>query len=205
MGRQIAFDLERAVDRATSLFWERGYAETGLRDLLKVMEIGEGSFYNTVKSKKQLYLLCVQRYEDTIVHRRLEKLASAATAADGIRAFFHASLDALDAPDTPSRLCLIAGMTTEEVLAEPELRARAESGLEKVRVLFCERLSQDRERGLLPQSLDPPLTSSVITTYLQGLWRMALVGYDRVSFERQIDVFLAGLGLPFSGSVSNPT
>jgi TetR/AcrR family transcriptional repressor of nem operon len=30
---------------------------------------------------------------------------------------------------------------------------------------------------------------------LQGVWRMALVDYDRPSFERQIDAFLTGLGL----------
>jgi TetR/AcrR family transcriptional repressor of nem operon len=35
----------------------------------------------------------------------------------------------------------------------------------------------------------------VIVTYLQGLWRMALVSYDRTQFERQIDLFLTSLGL----------
>jgi len=35
----------------------------------------------------------------------------------------------------------------------------------------------------------------VVVTYLQGLWRMALVSYERPRFERQIDMFLTGLGL----------
>jgi TetR/AcrR family transcriptional repressor of nem operon len=35
----------------------------------------------------------------------------------------------------------------------------------------------------------------VVLTYMQGLWRMALVSYERTRFERQIDVFLDGLGL----------
>jgi TetR/AcrR family transcriptional repressor of nem operon len=43
--------------------------------------------------------------------------------------------------------------------------------------------------------MDAETTALVITTYVQGLWRMALVSYDRRRFERQIDAFLKGLGL----------
>lgn len=57
------------------------------------------------------------------------------------------------------------------------------------------RLTADKEAGLLPAEFDPQLVVTVIVTYLQGLWRMALVSYDRRQFERQIDVFLTGLGL----------
>ncbi|BBP76101.1 TetR/AcrR family transcriptional regulator [Pseudomonas gingeri NCPPB 3146 = LMG 5327] len=195
MARKIAFDYEQALDKATALFWKNGYAGTGLRDLLKVMEIGEGSFYNTLKSKKQLYLSCVQRYEDTVVHTRLLELQSAPTAAEGIRAFFSDVLDCLDNPRTPSRLCMVAAMADEGVLLEEDLRKRAEAGMEAVQVLVRERLSADRENGLLASVQDPQTIALVITTYLQGLWRMALVNYDRPAFERQIDAFLIGLGL----------
>lgn len=40
--------------------------------------------------------------------------------------------------------------------------------------------------------------ASVVVTYLQGLWRVALVDYDRPGFELQIDTFLSGLGLDTS-------
>jgi hypothetical protein len=33
-----------------------------LRDLLKGMKIGEGSFYNTFKTKKNAYLECLKHY-----------------------------------------------------------------------------------------------------------------------------------------------
>jgi TetR/AcrR family transcriptional repressor of nem operon len=195
MARKIAFDYDRAHDKAMRLFWKNGYAETGLRDLLKVMQIGEGSFYNTLKSKKQLYLSCVQRYEDTVVRTRMQALMSASTAAEGIRAFLGDVLDCLDNPRTPSRLCMVAAMAAEEVLSEPDLRKRAEDSLQNLQAVLCERLSQDRDKGLLPPSLDPRTIATVVTTYLQGVWRMALVDYDRPSLERQIDAFLTGLGL----------
>lgn len=195
MTRPIAFDYDRALENATWLFWKSGYAGTSLRDLLKGMGIGEGSFYNTLKSKKQLYLACVQRYAETEGHKRLQALMLGPTASDGIRALFGVVLDCLDDPATPSRLCMMAAMASEEVLSEPDLRKFVEDGLAGLHTQLVERLSLDRDQGRLPATLDPQITASVVVTYLQGIWRMALVEYDRPRFERQIDVFLSGLGL----------
>ncbi|WP_411383361.1 TetR/AcrR family transcriptional regulator [Pseudomonas sp. L7] len=195
MTRKISFDYQQALASATGLFWKNGYAATGLRDLLKVMGIGEGSFYNTLKSKKQLYLACVERYNEEVVGKREQALLAAPTAALGIRAFFADVLDSLDNPATPSRLCMLAAMETEEVLADDELKARAEQALTDLKAMFAGRLAEDRERGVLPQGLEPQMTASIIATYLKGLWRVALVEYERPAFERQIDAFLTALGL----------
>lgn len=195
MTRAIAFDYERALGKATRLFWKRGYGGTSLRALLKTMGIGEGSFYNTLKSKKRLYLECVKRYAETEGRKRARALMSAPTASEGIRAFFAVVLDCLDDPRTPSRLCMMAAMVSEEVLSDPELRTFVEDGLEDFRARLAGRLSEDRSKGLLPAALDPRTVASIIATYAQGIWRMALVDYDRPRFERQIDAFLTGLGL----------
>ncbi len=195
MARTIAFDYGRALDKATCLFWRDGYAGTSLRDLLRVMGIGEGSFYNTLKSKKRLYVECLKRYEETEGAKRGRALMSGPTASQGLRALFGVILDCLDDPETPSRLCMMAAMASEEVLADPDLREMVEGGLSRMRALIVKRLNQDRDAGVLPPDLDPQTIASVIMTYAQGIWRMALVDYDRPRFERQIDVFLTGLHL----------
>ena len=68
----MEFDYEKAIDKATQIFWKKGYSGTSLRDLLKGMGIGEGSFYNTLKSKKKLYLECLKHYNDTVVRSEPE-------------------------------------------------------------------------------------------------------------------------------------
>ena len=122
MARTLEFDYPKAIERATRLFWKSGYAGTSLRGLLRAMGIGEGSFYNTVKSKKRAYLECLKHYSLTIGRHRGEAFFSAPTAASGIRALFKTVLDCLDDPGTPSRLCLMAGSVNRDVLAEPDLR-----------------------------------------------------------------------------------
>jgi TetR/AcrR family transcriptional regulator, transcriptional repressor for nem operon len=70
MARTLEFDYTNALDKATRLFWKTGYAGTPLRDLLKSMGIGEGSFYNTLKSKQRAYLESLKYYNATVGHRR---------------------------------------------------------------------------------------------------------------------------------------
>ena len=195
MPREIAFDYDTAVERATRLFWRDGYAGTSLRDLLQAMNIGQGSFYNTLKSKKDLYLQCLSRYRDTEGRKRGSALESAPTASAGIRALFGAVLDCIDDPQTPSRLCMMAAMASDDVLTDSDLRKVAEAGLASLADRLTARLVADKAAGRLPESVDTGVVVPILVTYLQGLWRMAMVDYDRARFERQIDVLLEGLGL----------
>ena len=195
MGRGISFNREAATEEAMRQFWKSGYTGTSLRDLLKATGLGEGSFYNTLKSKKQLYVDCLRHYGATEGEKRAAALISAPDTATGLRAMFDAVLDCLDDPATPSRVCMLAAMVSEDVFADEELRAFARTSSAQFHDQLRARLAQDRERGLVRVDLDPALTASLVLTYAQGLWRMALIDYDRARFVREIDAFLTALGL----------
>ena len=195
MARTLEFDYTNTLEHAMRLFWKTGYASTSLRDLLKGMGIGEGSFYNKLKSKKHAYLECLKHYNATVSVKRGQAFFTAPTAALGVRALFGAVLDCLDDPRSPSKVCLMAGSLTHEVMQETDLRAYVEGQLSTLAERMAERFTIDKKAGLLPAQFDPQLVVPVIVTYLQGLWRMALISYDRARFERQIDLFLVGLGL----------
>jgi TetR/AcrR family transcriptional regulator, transcriptional repressor for nem operon len=194
MPRTIEFDYDQAVDRATQLFWKNGYSNTSIRDLLKTMGIGEGSFYNVFKGKKRLYLECLKHYNDTVSRRRLNALLSKDLAKQGIRAFFQAVLDELDDPKTP-RVCLLAGSLSGDVLDERELKKSVLADMRGFFGAFSERLRAAKESGELPENFDAEVAAQVIVTYLQGLFRVIGVLQSRVEVERQIETLLTGLGL----------
>ena len=50
------FDREIALERATGIFWAKGYASTSTEDLLAAMGIGRQSLYNAFGDKRALYL-----------------------------------------------------------------------------------------------------------------------------------------------------
>jgi len=194
MGRTAAFDLDKVIEKATLLFWKKGYSNTSLRELLKVMGIGEGSFYNSVKSKKNLYLLCLAKYNETVGQRRLRALQSGASAGEGIRSFFRTVLDDLDDPKTP-RVCLVAGSMSPDVLDERGLKAPVLEELTGFVRAFEERLNGGISAGELPVDFDAHAVAQLLVTYLQGLFRLIRVLQTRSEAERQLEVMLKGLGL----------
>jgi TetR/AcrR family transcriptional repressor of nem operon len=194
MPRKIEFDYAQAIDRATQLFWKKGYSNTSLRELLKSMGIGEGSFYNTVRSKKHLYLECLKHYNDTVSRRRLNALLSRESVKEGIRAFFKTVLDELDNPRTP-QVCLLAASLSRDVLEERPLNKSVVAGMKAFSGAFSQRLRAAKDRGELPEDFDVEVAAQVIVTYLQGLFRVIRVLQTRAEVERQIETLLTGLGL----------
>lgn len=193
MARKIEFDYNRAIGRATQVFWKQGYSNASLRDLTTAMGIGEGSFYNTLKSKKALYLECLKHYNNTVLRRRLDALQSGASAKEGVRAFFRAILDELDDPKTP-RICLFERSLWNDVLIERELKRYILDGMAAFSNCFYKRLKSAKESGELPE-IDPEVATQLIVTYLQGLYLVIRVLQDRAQIERQIELLLSGLGL----------
>lgn len=63
MARPREFDHDDALRKAMTLFWERGYADTSLHDLLDVMGITRGSFYKAFEDKPSIYLATLDLYE----------------------------------------------------------------------------------------------------------------------------------------------
>jgi TetR/AcrR family transcriptional repressor of nem operon len=194
MGRGIEFDYDKAIDRATRVFWKTGYSNTSLRDLLRAMKIGEGSFYNTVKSKKNLYLECLKHYRATVINERHTALFSQKSAKLGVRALFKTVLDQMDDPRRPG-LCLMAGSLSRDVLDEKDLREYIVGESAASGGSFIGLLKSAQESGELPKELDPTAVVQIILTYIQGMSRAAQISYDRQRIERQVEVLLKGLGL----------
>jgi len=67
MARPRAFDPDVAMDRAMGLFWDVGYEEASLADLLNVMGITKGSFYKAFRDKQSVYLAALDRYNDQVI------------------------------------------------------------------------------------------------------------------------------------------
>src|SRR5262249_42135771 len=166
MPRRLEFDYPRAIDSATRLFWKKGYSNTSLRDLLRAMDIGEGSFYNTVKSKKRLYIEFLKHYNDTVSRRRLHSLLSQTSVKKGIRSFFKVLLDELDNPRTP-QVCLLAGSLSGDVLAEREIGRDVLRDMKTFYGQFVERLESAKKSGELPNDFDAVVVAQVLVTYLQ--------------------------------------
>jgi TetR/AcrR family transcriptional regulator, transcriptional repressor for nem operon len=194
MSGKKQFDYEGAVHQATLLFWARGYSNTSLRALLRTMKIGEGSFYNSFKSKKQLYLICLQHYHERVTRKRWEAFAAEPSVRKAVRRFFEIVLDDLDDPKVPN-VCLMAASLSSDVLSSRQLKEHVLQEMRALQSALIERLESARATGELPQDFNAAIAAEVIVTYLQGFYRVIRVLHDRPHMEQQIEALLRGLRL----------
>ena len=64
MARHKEFDQDIALDKAMTLFWQKGYEATSIQDLVDHMGIGRRSLYDTFNSKHDLFIAALDRYRD---------------------------------------------------------------------------------------------------------------------------------------------
>jgi TetR/AcrR family transcriptional repressor of nem operon len=81
------------------------------------------------------------------------------------------------------------------VLAERDLQKVVQTDMAALVRAFSNRLRSAKDTGELPPEFDAEGVANIIATYLQGLFRTALLSYDRSQLEREVDLFLASLGL----------
>lgn len=74
MGRTATFDRGQVVDAARDVFWQRGYAETGVVELEEATGLTRSSLYNAFGSKRGLFDAVLSAYLDDVVRTRLRPL-----------------------------------------------------------------------------------------------------------------------------------
>jgi AcrR family transcriptional regulator len=83
MARPKEFDDEKALRKAIGLFCRRGFAATSTDELMRVMDVGRQSMYDTFGDKRALFLKALETYVTESVqsiNAELEKPGSALSA-----------------------------------------------------------------------------------------------------------------------------
>ncbi|MGK0249525.1 MAG: AcrR family transcriptional regulator [Oleispira sp.] len=145
MARPRVFNEQWVMSKAIECFWIKGYSETSLSDLLRVMNISRSTFYNSFGNKKQLFESCLKIYsqqakkilEMTLLNDKLgstldktsegklgEILIQKLSAFAVIKQFLHL---VLIAPDKAllARGCLLVNTLAETAKVDDELNRMA--------------------------------------------------------------------------------
>ncbi len=107
MARPREFEMDKAIQDAMYVFWEKGYEGTSLPDLLAGMSISRGSLYKAFEDKKKLYLMSLQKYDEEEVAAAITFLEAAdqEEGLDKILSLFNQIIDCVASGDR--RGCLV--------------------------------------------------------------------------------------------------
>ena len=171
-GPDKQFDPEIALDKAMQLFWARGYAATGLNELLEMMEIGRKSLYDTFGNKRSLYIKALDRYSETIVseiYRRLNDLDR--PALENVRAVMRDIAAKNSKPMSPG--CLLGVSMAQFRTDDAEMAGVLRKHMQRVENAYHKALARAQSEGDLKPTTNVRNLARLFMSAHQG---MVLIG-----------------------------
>jgi AcrR family transcriptional regulator len=189
-GRPRTFEREPALRRAMDLFWEKGFDNCSMTDLVDAMGVNSPSIYAAFGNKERLYREAVELYVQTEGGAAFRKFESHSTLRESLEAMFETSIELFTAA-RPSRGCMIflggAAVGAEHV----ELRNFLQELRLKVTRTVEKRLKKAIEQGELVRDIDAAALATLCMSVFSGLSIQAADGASKRKLRAGIAQLLA--------------
>lgn len=182
VGRPRAFDVDRALDRALQVFWEKGYEGTSLSDLTAAMVINRPSLYAAFGNKEALFRKALDSYAERQSAHVIQAL-SEPTARAVVERLLLAAADSQTDPRHPRGCLMVQGALSCGETANPirlELNSRRAAGEAALR----KRFARAKGQGDLPATASPGDLARYVMTVVQGMAVQATGGASRKDLRR---------------------
>lgn len=177
LGRPRAFDKDQALDRALTVFWERGYEGTSISDLTSAMGINPPSLYAAFGNKESLFKRALDRYE-ALRDGIWQEAFAAPNAREAMTRLLLGTADRLSDKGAPRGCLMVQGAlcgSDECETVKRDVAARRATGESMIR----ERLQRAKKEGDLPAGADPHALGAYVNVVLQGMAVQAVGGGSR--------------------------
>lgn len=88
MARTREFSADIALDKAIEMFWEFGYANTSMREMVKHTGVAHAGLYAEFGSKDDLFKTALEKYETRIFNYLFSRLESPGASLKDIKKLF---------------------------------------------------------------------------------------------------------------------
>ena len=176
------FNEDHAIDAAMTLFWEKGYTDTSMADLLKTTRLTKGSFYNAFNSKHKLFVKALLKYD--VEHRRvlLQELVALDSPLEAIEAFMNAII-AECSEDRDKKGCFLVNTSLHLRSHQPEVQQIVINGFKEVETFFKQMIELGQMRGQIAKSIHSQDTAKALMGTVIGLRVLGRGVYDKADLQ----------------------
>ncbi|GAB3968992.1 TetR/AcrR family transcriptional regulator [Spirosoma terrae] len=181
MARTIEFDQEQAIERATRVFWEKGYNGASLRDLTDAMKINSSSLYNTIGDKHELFVQCLNQYTRNRKIALQKRAISATSPVAALTNFIHdvvmAVIEGIDG-------CLAIKTAFEVSPKDDQIKAILKSDNEFTHHFLTSLIREAVQIGELQNNTNPDLLADYIISTYTGWYEIHLLYRDPAKIKK---------------------
>ena len=191
-GRPREFDVGDALDKAISVFCERGFHGASIEDLSATMTLTVGSIYKAFKDKRGIFLAALDRHNAMRDSQLRDAVAPARSGRDRLRAALLFYVD-LSHGSVGKSGCLMIASAMELASSEPEVAARASDLLRRRETYVNTFLEQGQRDGSISPSVDRKGASHMIVCILQGMRVVGETGSSRRDLLGAVEAVMKSL------------
>jgi AcrR family transcriptional regulator len=175
-GRPRSFDETGALEKATQVFWSKGYDGVTIDDLVAGMGVGRPSLYVVFGDKRTIFLRVLRAYAEAKGAGAATALFSPPTLRDSLAGFLrHAVETATGKGSAPGCLLMCVAPLVDDAEVRQFLKDTAAAGVALVRRRFRDGVSA-RE---IPSDFPVAARASQTVDLVRGLTMRAQMGAPR--------------------------
>jgi TetR/AcrR family transcriptional regulator, transcriptional repressor for nem operon len=167
-GRPREFIYDDVVDRAITLFRQRGYGATSISDLVDATALTRGSLYKAFKDKKSIYVAAFECYVAS-GHERIQAIVHGEGTGRERIARLLAHYLSQSTGDAGRLGCLVVATGLEASVLEKDIALLFQQALKRLESTLSELIIVGIEDKSIPDSLNATAAAKSLLCFLQGL------------------------------------
>ncbi len=174
MARTIEFNREEVLENAMQLFWQKGYSQTSIPNLVSATKLNPGSIYAAFDSKEGLFLESMEFYGNRSLTALKDSINHAESPTKGIADFFRALINKTQ--DRDDMGCLVVNTLLEMSSHNATIQLHANKHLNAVEAELCKALEKAKTLDELAPDVDPKTLAKYLMVNIWGLRVLAKTG-----------------------------
>jgi AcrR family transcriptional regulator len=183
-GRPRNFDERDALEKATQVFWSKGYDGVTIDDLVAGMGVGRPSLYSVFGDKRTLFLRVLKGYAERKGAGAAKALLSPRTLRDSLAGFLRHAVESATEKGS-ARGCLLVCMAP--VVDDAEVRRFLENASAAATALVEGRFRDGISAGEIPPDFPVTARASQVMDLARGLTMRAQMGTSRKTLLRDAE------------------
>ena len=181
-GRPRSFDEMEALEKATQVFWSKGYDGVTIDDLVAGMGVGRPSLYAVFGDKRTLFLRVLKVYAEKKGARAAKALLSPEHLRDSLASFLRHAVESATEEGSAAG-CLL--MCVAPLVDDAEVRQFLQNAAAGAVALVERRFRDGISAGEIPPDFPVAVRAIQVTDFARGLTMRALIGTPRRTLLRE--------------------
>src|SRR5208282_5951005 len=198
-GRPRSFDETGALDKATQVFWSKGYDGVTIDDLVAGMGVGRPSLYAVFGDKRAIFLRVLRAYAERKGASAAKALLSPRSLRDSLVGFLRYAVESATEKGS-TRGCLM--VCVAPVVDDAEVRKFLQNAAAGGAALVERRFRDAITAGEIPADFPVAVRAIQVTDFARSLTMRALIGTPRKTLFRDAEEAADLVLLPRRGNAA---